>query len=294
MKIGVVGSINMDMVVLSDRIPHKGETLIGNGIQYNAGGKGSNQAVAISRLGGDVTMFGKVGNDENGKKLVDLMKKEGVNTSFIKVEDNENTGLAVITVGENDNTIIVIPGANNKVDLKYINEIKDDLLKCDLVILQHEIPLETNEEIIKICKEHQIKSLLNPAPAKEISDFVIENVDFLTPNEHEAALLFNDQIIEDVMLKYPGKLIITQGEQGLSLAIDDKIVRVPSRKSNVVDTTGAGDTFNGAFAHAYLKGYELEKALHFANICAGLSTEKAGAQSGMPTEQEVLAEMGGC
>lgn len=293
MKIGVVGSINMDMVVLTDRIPHKGETLIGNDLQYNAGGKGSNQAVAIARLGGEVAMFGKVGNDDNGKALIKLMKENGVDTDFIEVENDANTGLAVITVGENDNTIVVIPGANNDVDSKYIDKIKPELLSCGLVVLQHEIPLETNEYVIKLCKENGIKTLLNPAPATTVSESVLEQVDFLTPNEHEAVLLFGNENIEQVMLKYPEKLIITQGEKGIAIALKEEgIIHVPARKSEVVDTTGAGDTFNGAFVYAYTKGKSLKDSLRFANVAAGLSTEKAGAQNGMPTEAMVLEEMG--
>ncbi|MEA4876266.1 ribokinase [Anaerorhabdus sp.] len=293
MKIGVVGSINMDLVVVTDRIPHKGETLIGNELQYNAGGKGSNQAVAIARLGGDVVMFGKVGNDDNGRKLTTMMKENGVNTDFIKIEENANTGLAVITVGEGDNTIVVLPGANSAVDIDYIESIKKELLTCGLVVLQHEIPLETNEYIIRLCKENGIKTLLNPAPAATVSEEIIDLVDFLTPNEHEAVLLFENEDVEQIMMKYPEKLIVTQGEKGISLAVsEEKIVTVPSRKSKVLDTTGAGDTFNGAFVYAYTSGMPLKEALRFANVAAGLSTEKAGAQNGMPTKEMVLKELG--
>lgn len=293
MKIGVIGSINMDMVAGAPRIPLKGETLIGTTLDYNAGGKGANQAVAIARLGGSVTMFGSVGNDENGRKLTEIMKNEGINTDFIKVVENENTGLAIITVGDNDNTIIVISGANNSVTPAYIDSIKDELSKYDLIVLQHEIPDETNEYVVKICKDLGIKTLLNPAPARPVSDYMIENVNFITPNEHEAKLIFPSLTEDEALLKYDSKLIITQGENGVSIAIDGKVLNVPCRKSKPKDTTGAGDTFNGAFAYSYINGAKITDALAFANIAAGMSTEKDGAQGGMPTLEMVNLELGG-
>lgn len=281
------------MVAGAERIPLKGETLIGTSLDYNAGGKGANQAVAIARLGGAVTMFGAVGNDDNGRQLVDTMKNEGINTDFIKVVDGENTGLAIITVGENDNTIIVISGANNCVDVEYIDTIKDKFGDFDMVVMQHEIPDETNEYIVKICSEIGVKTLLNPAPARAVSDEMIEKVNFLTPNEHETKLIFPSLSQEEVLVKYSDKLIITQGENGVATAVSGKILNVPCRPSKPKDTTGAGDTFNGAFAYAYVNGNDIETALKFANIAAGMSTEKDGAQVGMPTLAEVEVEFGG-
>ena len=292
MKIGVVGSINMDLVVLTDRIPHKGETLIGTELQYNAGGKGANQAVAIARLGGEVVMFGKVGDDDNGKRLVEMMKQNGVNTDFIKTEEHTNTGLAIITVGERDNTIVVLPGANHAVDIPYIQSVEEELCRCHTMVLQQEIPLETNEYVIKLCKARGIKIVLNPAPAAPVRDEILACVDFLTPNEHEAALLFNHENMRQVLMEYPEKLIITQGPKGVSLAIKGEgVVTIPAHEAEVLDTTGAGDTFNGAFAYAITSHMPLKEAVRFANIAAGLSTEKAGAQNGMPTGETVWKEM---
>lgn len=292
MKIGVVGSINMDLVVVADRIPNKGETIIGRELQYNAGGKGSNQAVAIARLGGDVVMFGKVGNDEHGKKLIQKMNENGVETKFIQVDTTADTGLALITVGDHDNAIVVLPGANQFVDIAYIDAIQAELLSCDFIVLQHEIPLATNEYVVKLCKKHHIKTLLNPAPAAQLNEELIDLVDFITPNEHEAALLFGSANVEEMMLRYPEKLIVTQGSQGIACATKTSgVIQVPSRKSNVVDTTGAGDTFNGAFVYAYTSGYAVVDALRFANVAAGLSTEMTGAQNGMPTVDMVNKEL---
>lgn len=289
--VAVVGSINMDMIISAERIPKKGETVSGDNIIYLDGGKGANQAVAISRLGQEVMMFGKVGDDENGKILIEHLNKNKVNTKNIKVEKGTSSGIAIITIGDSDNTIVVVKGANDKVDKAYIDSVKDDLIKCEMVIMQHEIPLETNEYVIKICKEHNIKTLLNPAPAKKISPYVIDSVDFITPNEHEMKLIFDDKNIDEVLDKYKEKIIVTLGSEG-AVTCDElgRKIKVPCRKSNVSDTTGAGDTFNGAFSYAICRDFNIERALKFANIAAGLSTERVGAQSGMPTIADVKKE----
>lgn len=291
--IGVVGSINMDMMISSERIPKKGETVKGESIKYLDGGKGANQAVAIARLKADVAMFGKVGSDDHGKNLIANLKNNKVNVDNIAIENNINSGLAIITIGENDNTIVVVPGANNKVDKNYIDNIKSELIKCELVVLQHEIPQETNEYVIKICKENNIKVVLNPAPASAVSKEIVENVDYITPNEHEMKLIFGDRSVEEVVNEYKGKVLVTLGSRGVAAYVEGKgAVIVPCRSGcKTVDTTGAGDTFNGAFCVALTKGYDMEKALKFANIAAGMSTEKVGAQSGMPELSMVESEM---
>jgi len=189
MKIAVVGSINMDQVVLANKIPQKGETLMGNELMYVPGGKAANQAVAMARLGGIVKMYGLVGNDENGRKLLANLQKENVDVSNVK-QGEKNTGLAIITVADNDNSIIVIPGANNEVDVAYIESVKTDLLENDIVVLQHEIPLETIEYIVDLFALHHKLIVLNPAPAKKIKPEILAKVTYLTPNEHELKTLF--------------------------------------------------------------------------------------------------------
>lgn len=283
-KIAVVGSINMDMVVTAERIPLKGETVYGNDIMYNPGGKGANQAVAMARLDAKVDMFGCVGADENGRKLLDNLQKNKVGTDFIKVLEDTPTGLAMITVGEQDNTIVIIGGANGKVDTDYVESIKDKLKEYDMVVLQHEIPLETVHKVIDFCNENKIVTVLNPAPAAGVPLELVEKIDFLTPNEHEAGLIFGSDMTCEAMLKsYPEKLVITQGARGVSTCLKNgEILTVPARKSKVIDTTGAGDTLNGAFAVRMAMGDEIEEALIYANTAAGLSVEKMGAQSGMP------------
>ncbi|MEZ3437144.1 MAG: ribokinase [Lachnospiraceae bacterium] len=293
-KIGVVGSINMDMTVKAERIPLKGETLKGEDLRYIPGGKGANQAVAMAKLGAEVEMFGCVGDDAAGESLVKNLGENGVLTKCIKTVAGVPTGLAMITVGENDNTIIVVAGTNNHVDIDYVNEVKDSILECEIVLLQHEIPQETIEYVVELCAKNGVKVVLNPGPARPVKQEILENVTYLTPNEHEAVILFGEDIsFEDMMKKYPEKLVITQGSRGVSTCLKSgEIVLVPARKAEVVDTTGAGDTLNGAFTVAVMEGRSITDALAFANTAAGLSTEKFGAQGGMPTYDEVKKAMG--
>jgi len=289
MKIAVVGSINIDQTVIADRIPHKGETLPGHDLHYIPGGKGANQAVAMARLGAETAMFGCVGDDENGRKMIDNLKANGVSTEFVRVAKGVPTGIAIITVGENDNTIIVVAGANGKVDRTYVDSVKDALLSYDMVVLQHEIPLDTVHYVVELCSAHKVPVVLNPAPAAEVPADIIEKVTWLTPNEHEAALIFGaDKTPEELLKRYPGKLVITQGSKGVSAGLSDGTVfNVPVRPAKVADTTGAGDTLNGAFCVRIAMGDSVENALRYANTAASLSTEKFGAQGGMPTAEEV-------
>lgn len=292
-KIAVVGSINMDMTVTAERIPGKGETLRGDDIRLIPGGKGANQAVAMAKLGAEVEMFGCVGDDAAGASLLKNLQDTGVETKCIKTVTGVPTGLAMITVGDNDNTIIVVAGTNDHVNIGYVNEVKDSLLECEIVLLQHEIPQETVEYVIALCAENGVKVVLNPGPARPVKQEILEKVTYLTPNEHEAVILFGRDIsFEDMMKRYPEKLVITQGSRGVSTCLKSgQVILVPARKANVVDTTGAGDTLNGAFTVAVTEGKEIPEALAFANTAAGLSTEKFGAQGGMPTREEVTAAM---
>ncbi len=293
MKLAVVGSINMDMTVTAERIPLKGETLLGDSIHYIPGGKGANQAVAMARLGAEVEMFGCVGDDSNGEKLLENLRKEGVGTRHIKVLKEVPTGIALITVGENDNTIIVVPGANGQVDQIYADSIKEELKAFDMVVLQQEIPLETVHDLICFCAENGIKVILNPAPAAKVPLDIIEKVTYLTPNEHEAVLIFGEEeTTEELLKKYPEKLVITQGSRGVSVCRKNgEVLTVPARPAIVADTTGAGDTLNGAFSVQIAKGEQIAEALRYANTAASLSTEKFGAQGGMPTAEEVEREL---
>ena len=294
-KIGVVGSINMDMTVKAERIPLKGETLKGWDLKYIPGGKGANQAVAMAKLGAEVEMFGCIGDDAAGASLLKNLQDTGVETKCIKTVTGVPTGLAMITVGDNDNTIIVVAGTNDHVDIDYVNEVKDALLECEIVLLQHEIPQETIEYVVDLCAQNGVKVVLNPGPARPVKQGLHEKVTYLTPNEHEAVILFGtDLTFEEMMKKYPEKLVITQGSRGVSTCLKNgEVILVPARKADVVDTTGAGDTLNGAFTVAVTEGKAIRDALLFANTAAGLSTEKFGAQGGMPTYEEVKKAMEG-
>ncbi len=295
MKIAVVGSINMDLTVQAERIPLKGETLQGSQLKYVPGGKGANQAVAMARLGATVEMFGCVGDDSMGQSLLDNLEQMGVITENIKVVEKESSGLALITIGECDNTIVIVAGANAHVDKTYIDSIQHKLLEYDIILLQHEIPVETNEYVVDLCWGKKNKVILNPGPARPISQNMIEKLDYITPNEHEAAIIFGNEVSTDEILKkYPGKLVITQGSRGVSVGVSsEETLLVPARKANVVDTTGAGDTLNAAFAVQIASGSSITDALAFANVAASLSTEKFGAQGGMPTMSEVEEAMKG-
>lgn len=294
-KIGVVGSINMDMTVKTERIPLKGETLKGEDLKYIPGGKGANQAVAAARLGADVEMFGCVGDDSAGESLVKNLQEQGVKTEHIRTVPGIPTGLAMITVGDRDNTVIVVAGTNNCVDIDYINEVRDAILECEIVLLQHEIPQETIEYVTDLCADNGVKVVLNPGPARPVRKEILEKVTYLTPNEHETVILFGkEKSFEELMKAYPEKLVITQGSRGVSTCLKSgETVLIPARKVNVVDTTGAGDTLNGAFTVAVTEGKNITDALVFANAAAGLSTEKFGAQGGMPTYEEVKKVMEG-
>ncbi len=294
-KLAVVGSINMDMTVTAERIPKKGETLHGDSISLIPGGKGANQAVAMAKLGAQVEMFGCVGDDSNGTMLLETLMKAGVKTGHIKVCKDTPTGIAMITVAENDNTIVVVPGANGIADRAYIEEIKPYLAEYDMVVLQHEIPLDTISYVIDFCAQKGIEAVLNPAPAAEVPMDIIEKVTYLTPNEHEAVLIFGEgKSTEELLRQYPEKLIITQGSKGVSSCLKSgEILHVPARPAKVADTTGAGDTLNGAFCVRRAAGDDLKSALLYANTAASLSTEKFGAQAGMPSAAEVEKELPG-
>lgn len=293
MNIAVVGSLNMDMVVTAPRIPLKGETITGQALHFVPGGKGANQAVALGRLGADVSLYGCVGDDDFGRQLIDNLTANSVRAARVRMLQGVTTGVAMITVGDGDNSIVVVPGANGHVDRAYIDSIRDELLQNQLVILQLEIPLDTAAYVIELCHQAGLAVLLNPAPAIRLADDLIEKITFITPNEHEAAIVFYDQgDYQELLRRYPEKLIITQGSAGVSFAGKrGDVHQIPASPATVVDTTGAGDTFNAAFAYAWSQGLALEKALAFANCAAGLSTEKFGAQGGMPTLAEVRARL---
>lgn len=286
-KIAVVGSSSMDLVVTSKKRPAAGETVLGEGFSTVPGGKGANQAVAAARLGAEVTMIGRVGDDVYGSTILKNLNVNGVDTSYVEPVPDSASGIAHITLAEGDNSIIVVKGANDWITPDYVQKASAVIKDADIVMIQQEIPVETVEYTARLCKELGIKLLLNPAPARLLSEEVIENATYLTPNEHECSVLFAGINRTEVLKKYPNKLFITEGVKGVRY-FDGMIEKViPSFLVKAVDTTGAGDTFNGAFAVAVAEGKSYEESLKFANKAAAISVTKFGAQGGMPTRAEV-------
>ncbi len=285
--ISVIGSCNMDITVEADRRPGAGETVMGNRLIVSPGGKGANQAVAAARLGYEVYMVGCVGDDAYGKMMLDALAKSGVKTDYVETLDNVTTGTAHITLAEGDNSIIVIKGANALVSRAIIDKDWDMISKSSLVMLQHEIPMDTIGYIIDRCYEAGVPVMLNPAPYMDIPQEWIDKVTYLTPNEHEAALMFDGMDRDEILKSRAGKVIMTAGGDGVLYGENDEIVHVAGFTVPVVDTTGAGDTFNGAFAVGRCEGMSVKEAIRFANAAAALSIGKIGAQGGMPWRDEV-------
>lgn len=285
--ITVIGSINMDLVVQMNVFPKQGETVLGELFTTIPGGKGANQAVAAARLGSQVQMVGAVGDDGFGKQLRANLNEENINTRNVATTRTA-TGVANILLHETDNRIVVIPGANFEVTPAVVEQAKAIIQESDLVILQLEIPVDTTEFTLKLCQQLQVPVLFNPAPAANFNIEWMPYIKYLTPNETECEYLFGENI-EAALEKYPNQLIVTLGADGARFFDGEKHIHVKGYKTAAVDTTGAGDTFNGAFAHAITEGQSIEAAVYFANIAGSLSVEQFGAQGGMPKLEAVLA-----
>jgi len=289
MKITVVGSINADLVTRCSRFPQAGETVFGDDFTVFPGGKGANQAIACAKLGATVRMVGCVGNDANGRFLLDNFLTQSVDIENVSVLNGISSGVAPILIAENDNRIVVVPGANGKVTCEIVDSAKEILLGSDMVMLQLEIPMVTVEYTAAFCYENHIPIILNPAPAQRLSKQLINNVTYITPNEIEITQVFNNSF-EKVIADFPNKVIMTAGSQGTYFHNGTSIVHTPAQKVEVVDTTGAGDTFNGALAIGISEGMKLQDAIVFASKAASLSIKKLGAQSAMPTRTELENE----
>lgn len=286
-KVTVIGSSSMDLVVTSNIRPGAGETVLGESFKTVPGGKGANQAVAAARLGADVSMIGCVGEDHYGKAILENFNSNGVSVENVKPVTESDSGTAHIILAEGDNSIVVVKGANDYITPDYVEKAKEKIKEADIVLIQQEIPEETVEYVAQLCQELKVPLLLNPAPARPLKAEVIEQVSYITPNEHEAELLFEGKEKEEVLKQYPNKLFITEGKQGVRYFNGEKEVVVPSYQVETVDTTGAGDTFNAALAVALAEGMGFKKGIQFANRAASLSVTKFGAQGGMPTRKEV-------
>jgi ribokinase len=276
----------MDLLVEAVKRPVQGETLLGTSFSTFPGGKGSNQAVAAARLGEKVNFVGSVGSDNFGRELQNHLINEGIGIDNLNVENVQSTGVASIILAEGDNSIIVVPGANFSLTPSHLQKVNEVLSQSKLVIVQLEILPETVERVLELCLEHNVPVLLNPAPAASCTKEMIEMATYITPNETECVEIFGGYS-DEILKKYPNKLIVTLGEAGAAYYDGTEIVQVSGFKTSVVDTTGAGDTFNGALGFAISKGYAIIEAVQFANAAASLSVEKLGAQQGMPSLDDV-------
>lgn len=290
-KICVIGSSSMDLVVTSSRRPGAGETVLGDSFTTVPGGKGANQAVAAARLGAEVTMIGRVGDDSFGKDILANFKANDVNTQNVKPVTHSESGTAHIILAEGDNSIVVVEAANREVTPAYVDEASEVIRGADIVMIQQEIPEETVVHVSRLCARFGTPLLLNPAPARTLPQEVIDQASYITPNEHEAEILFQGISPAEALRQYPNKLFITEGSKGVRYFDGDEEILVPAYQVKVVDTTGAGDTFNAAFAVALAERQPLQESIRFANRAASLSVTKFGAQGGMPMRDEVEASL---
>lgn len=295
----VVGSANMDLVVTSERFPNPGETVFGKNFTMFPGGKGANQAVGCAKLGAKTYFLGKMGNDDFHNMLNKSLGDNGVDINDVLVENDGQTGVALISVdGSGENEIIVISGTNMKFTKDDLLTKKDYFSKVKVVLCQLEIPVETVTLAAKLAKENNAIFILNPAPASELNDELLSLVDFLTPNESELEILSGCKIDEECSAEKAAKVLldkgvknvlVTVGERGAILANNERTKKFEARKMNAIDTTAAGDSFNGALAYSLSNGRKLDEAIQFANYAAALSVTKMGAQTSMPTLKEVEA-----
>jgi len=293
----IIGSSNTDMVIKSNSIPKPGETIIGGDFYSFQGGKGANQAVAASKLGGKVIFICKVGDDSLGNKSIKEYESHGINTEYICVEKGEHTGVALIMVDkEGENLISVASGANSKLKIKDIAFIEKKLKPTDLVLIQLEIPLEVVEFIISLCYRLRIKLILNPAPFQKIDDDYLKCIHTITPNMIEAESLTGIKVFDiDSSRVAAHKLIdkgiknvfITMGNKGVFYITEDREGHILPKKVKAIDSTAAGDTFNGALAAALSFGMKIYDSVEFANSAASISVTKMGAQDSIPYINEL-------
>lgn len=298
-RIVVVGSSNTDMIIQMPRIPRPGETILGGRFSMAAGGKGANQAVAAARAGGSVTFIARVGSDMFGQKAIDGFVADGINVDHVIRDPQSPSGVALIFVADDgENSIGVASGANGRLSPADVERAKDVFGSADVLVMQLETPIETVRTAAQIASARGVRVILNPAPAQRLGDDVLKCVSILTPNETEAELLTGIKVDDDngaaqaakaLLAKGISTVLITLGARGAFVATRDGGAVVPGFKVEPVDTTAAGDVFNGALAVALAEKKALEDAVRFANAAAALSVTKLGAQPSAPTRKEIDA-----
>ncbi|HKZ36456.1 MAG TPA: ribokinase [Chryseolinea sp.] len=293
----VFGSSNTDMVVKAQKLPGPGETVIGDTFLMNPGGKGANQAIAAARLGGSVTFVAKVGNDLFGKQALQQFQREKINTVHVKVDPDNPSGVALIGVDKNgENSIMVASGSNSHLKKIDVEGALEQNTRPGIALIQLEIPIDTVEYAIERCYQQNMKVILNPAPAQKLNLDVLKHLFVITPNESEAELLTGIKITNEDSIMEAAKILLNLGVENVVLTLGSKGAFlfnksisqiIPAPPVTPMDTTAAGDCFNGALAVALSENFTLEKAIAFACKAASISVTRMGAQSSLPTRKEV-------
>ena len=296
-KVVVVGSFNMDLVVKAGRRPRKGETLMGEKFGMFIGGKGSNQAIAAARLGADVTMIGRLGTDLFGDTLMAAHAEEGIHTDYVSRDTEVGTGIASILIDpDGDNSIVIVPQANMRLSVEDIERASESIAAADVLLLQLEVPIAASQRAAEIAKSNGATVVLNPAPAQELPDDFLAQVDILTPNAVETESLSGVKVSTSADAERAAKVllnkglsavILTLGERGALLLTSDLTQQVPAYAVEVVDTTAAGDAFCGGLATGLARGENLVDAVAFANAVGALAVTVLGAAPSMPTAAQV-------
>lgn len=297
-KIVVIGSSNTDMVIKADHLPAPGETIIGDQFFMNPGGKGANQAVAAARLGGQVSFITKTGNDLFGRQSKQLFLEEGIQSNYIFSDPTLPSGVALITVDQNgENCIVVASGANATLNPDDIDKARLEIESASIILMQLEIPIKTVEYVAKLAKSKGIPVILNPAPVCSLRDEILDCISILTPNRKEAEMLSRIPVTEIESAKKAAEIIsrkgvktiiITLGSKGALIYENDEFIIVSAVKVNAIDTTAAGDVFNGALVVALAEGKSNKEAVQFACAAAGITVTRMGAQSSVPYRREVI------
>jgi ribokinase len=292
----VVGSINTDLVVRAEHIPLSGETILGSGFQIHPGGKGANQAVAVARLGYPVQMIGQLGSDLFGEHLREHLSGAGVDISPIGTVEG-SSGVALIVVSASgENSIVVAPCANSCVTPSLLDRHIDAIRNAGAVLTQLEIPLETVAYLARICTEAGVPLILDPAPARKISEDTLNNLAWFTPNETEAAFFTGgnahstmepDAVAASILARGVRGVVLKMGSRGAYLATSGCEEHIDPFRVGIVDTTAAGDAFNGAFAVSLMRGRTPVDSARYAAAAAAISVTRVGAQTSMPSEEEV-------